>query len=143
MEHLEKFLLELGQGFAFVGRQVHLEFSDEDYYIDLLFYHIKLRCFVVVELKSGKFDPGSAHHLLLAMARNRDILQEFQLPSPAGSTESVQNENPRHFGHLSGRTGLCLVKPPQGAASHGGGDEAGNEGIRQMRRTGGGGQSRR
>ncbi len=58
MEHLEKFLLELGQGFAFVGRQVHLEFSDEDYYIDLLFYHLKLRCFVVVELKSGKFDPG-------------------------------------------------------------------------------------
>ncbi|MBF0234859.1 MAG: DUF1016 family protein, partial [Desulfamplus sp.] len=58
MEHLEKFLLELGQGFAFVGRQVHLEFSDEDYYIDLLFYHLKLRCYVVIELKSGKFDPG-------------------------------------------------------------------------------------
>lgn len=67
MEHLEKFLLELGQGFAFVGRQVHLEFSDEDYYIDLLFYHLKLRCYVVVELKSGKFDPGYVSKLNMYM----------------------------------------------------------------------------
>jgi len=55
IRHLEKFLLELGQGFAFVGRQYRVEVGDEDYYIDLLFYHMKLRCFVVIELKKGSF----------------------------------------------------------------------------------------
>lgn len=63
IEHVERFLLELGQGFAFVGRQVHVEFCDQDFYIDLLFYHLKLRCFVVVELKVGEFDPGDAAQL--------------------------------------------------------------------------------
>ena len=57
-DHIQKFLLELGQGFAFVGRQVHLELGGDDFYIDLLFYHLKLRCYVVVELKSGEFQPG-------------------------------------------------------------------------------------
>jgi len=75
IEHLEKFLLELGQGFAFVGRQVHLEFSDEDYYIDLLFYHLKLRCFVVVELKSGKFDPGYVSKLNMYMNIVNDLMR--------------------------------------------------------------------
>ncbi len=63
LTHLERFLLELGQGFAFVGRQVLLEVEDEDYYADLLFYHLKLRCFVVVELKMGKFHPGFVSQL--------------------------------------------------------------------------------
>jgi len=58
MDHIQKFLLELGQGFAFVGRQVHLELGDSDFYLDLLFYHLKLRCYVVVELKAGEFEPG-------------------------------------------------------------------------------------
>lgn len=58
--HLEKFLLELGQGFAFVGRQYHLDIGDQDFYIDLLFYHLKLRCYVVVELKRGAFKPEYA-----------------------------------------------------------------------------------
>ncbi|MBM4023825.1 MAG: DUF1016 domain-containing protein [Planctomycetes bacterium] len=53
--HVEKFLLELGQGFAFVGRQYHLDIGDDDFYIDLLFYHLRLRCFVVVDLKKGPF----------------------------------------------------------------------------------------
>ncbi|MBN1595022.1 DUF1016 family protein [candidate division FCPU426 bacterium] len=57
IRHLQKFLLELGQGFAFVGRQYHVEIGDEDYYIDLLFYHLKLRCFIVIELKKGAFKP--------------------------------------------------------------------------------------
>ena len=48
---MQKFLLELGVGFAFVGRQIHLEVGDEDFYIDLLFYHLRLRCFVVIDLK--------------------------------------------------------------------------------------------
>lgn len=58
--HLEKFLLELGQGFAFVGRQYHLDIGERDFYIDLLFYHLKLRCYVVVELKRGEFKPEYA-----------------------------------------------------------------------------------
>lgn len=60
IKHLEKFLLELGQGFAFVGRQYHIEAGDNDFYIDLLFYHLMLRCFVVIELKKGAFKPEYA-----------------------------------------------------------------------------------
>jgi predicted nuclease of restriction endonuclease-like (RecB) superfamily len=75
IEHLEKFLLELGQGFAFVGRQMHLEFSDQDFYIDLLFYHLKLRCFVVVELKSGKFEPGYVSQLNMYMNIVDDLMR--------------------------------------------------------------------
>lgn len=63
VRHLEKFLLELGQGFAFVGRQHRLDVGDEDYYIDLLFYHLRLRAFVVIELKKGKFKPEYAGKL--------------------------------------------------------------------------------
>lgn len=60
VHHLEKFLIELGQGFSFVGRQYHLDIGDQDFYIDLLFYHLKLRCFIVVELKKGPFKPEYA-----------------------------------------------------------------------------------
>ena len=58
--HVEKFLLELGAGFALVGRQAHLEVGDQDFYLDLLFYHLKLRCFVVVDLKAREFTPEAA-----------------------------------------------------------------------------------
>jgi len=57
IKHMERFLIELGSGFAFVGRQYKLEVGDDEFYIDLLFYHLKLRCFVVIELKKGKFKP--------------------------------------------------------------------------------------
>ena len=57
VNHIRKFLLELGKGFAFVGQQYHLEIANNDYYIDLLFYHIKLKCYVVIELKNTKFIP--------------------------------------------------------------------------------------
>jgi predicted nuclease of restriction endonuclease-like (RecB) superfamily len=60
LKHLEKFLLELGEGFSFVGRQYHIEVSDQDFYIDMLFYHLKLRAFVVIELKKGEFKPEHA-----------------------------------------------------------------------------------
>lgn len=60
VKHLEEFLLELGQGFAFVGRQYHLSVGEQDYYLDLLFYHLNLRCFVVVDLKIGEFKPEFA-----------------------------------------------------------------------------------
>jgi len=57
VQHMTRFLLELGAGFAFVGRQVHLEVGGEDFYIDLLFYHLKLHAYVVIELKAGDFKP--------------------------------------------------------------------------------------
>ena len=63
IQHITRFLLELGAGFAFVGRQVHLEVGGDDFFIDLLFYHLKLRCFVVVELKAGAFKPEHAGQL--------------------------------------------------------------------------------
>lgn len=55
--HITKFLLELGKGFAFVGRQVPVVFEDSEYFIDMLFYHLKLHCYVVIELKATKFKP--------------------------------------------------------------------------------------
>lgn len=61
--HITKFLLELGQGFAFVGRQVHFEIGDADFYADLLFYHTRLHAYVVVELKARPFEPGDASQL--------------------------------------------------------------------------------
>jgi predicted nuclease of restriction endonuclease-like (RecB) superfamily len=57
VRHVTEFLLELGAGFAFVGRQVLLDVAGDEFFIDLLFYHLKLRCYVVIELKAGKFKP--------------------------------------------------------------------------------------
>lgn len=59
-DHITKFLLELGKGFAFIGRQYPLEVGGKDYRLDLLFYHIRLRCFVVIDLKTGEFEPEFA-----------------------------------------------------------------------------------
>jgi predicted nuclease of restriction endonuclease-like (RecB) superfamily len=75
VDHIQHFLLELGAGFAFVGRQVHLEFADEDYYVDLLFYHLKLRCYVVVELKATKFQPGFVGQMSMYLAAVDDLLR--------------------------------------------------------------------
>ena len=74
-DHIQRFLLELGAGFAFVGRQVHLEFADHDFYLDLLFYHLKLRCFVVVELKAVPFDPGFVGAMGMYLSAVDDLLR--------------------------------------------------------------------
>ena len=63
VRHVTDFLLELGAGFAFVGRQVLLEVGGEEFFIDLLFYHLKLRCYVVIELQTGKFKPAQLAQL--------------------------------------------------------------------------------
>ncbi len=63
VRHLQDFLVELGVGFAFVGRQYRIEVDDDDFYIDLLFYHLQLRCFVVIELKRGPFKAEYAGKL--------------------------------------------------------------------------------
>lgn len=75
IDHIQKFLLELGQGFSFVGRQVHLELGGDDFYLDLLFYHLKLRCFVVVELKAGKFEAGYVSKLNMYLNVVNDTLR--------------------------------------------------------------------
>ncbi len=62
-EHLTRFLLELGTGFSFIGKQYRLEIGGDEFFIDLLFYHVKLHCYVVVELKSVKFKPEFAGKL--------------------------------------------------------------------------------
>jgi len=66
--HITKFLLELGAGFAFVGRQYKVQLSEKERYIDLLFYHLKLRCYVVVELKADEFEAEHAGKLALYIA---------------------------------------------------------------------------
>jgi predicted nuclease of restriction endonuclease-like (RecB) superfamily len=92
IDHIQKFLLELGQGFAFVGRQVHLELGNNDYYLDLLFYHIKLRCYVVVELKSGDFDPGYIGKLNMYLNVVNDVLKQPD-ENPSIGLLLVKNKN--------------------------------------------------
>lgn len=75
IDHLQRFMLELGTGFAFVGRQVHLEIGDQDFYLDLLFYHLKLRSFVVIELKTVPFDAAFVGQLNLYLSATDDLLR--------------------------------------------------------------------
>lgn len=76
--NIAKTLLELGTGFAFVGNQYHLEISDRDYYIDLLFYNTKLRCYIVIELKNTAFKPEYAGKLNFYLSAIDDILKHPQ-----------------------------------------------------------------
>ncbi len=75
VRHMKKFLLELGVGFAFVGQQYHLEIGGQDFYIDLLFYHLKLRCYVIIELKSREFKPEYAGKLNFYLSATDDLLR--------------------------------------------------------------------
>ena len=74
--HVEKFLIELGAGFAFVGRQVPLEVGKSDFKVDLLFYHFKLHCFVIVELKAVPFEPAFVGQLNLYLSAADDLLKQ-------------------------------------------------------------------
>lgn len=75
VQHIEKFLMELGAGFAFVGRQYHLEVGGQDFYIDLLFYHLKLRSFCVIELKDKEFKPEYAGKMNFYLSVVDDVLK--------------------------------------------------------------------
>ena len=75
LEHIRAFLLELGVGFAFVGSQYHLEVGGDDFYIDLLFYHLKLRAFVVLELKTTEFRPEFAGKMNFYLSAVDDMLR--------------------------------------------------------------------
>ncbi|MBP5981553.1 MAG: DUF1016 family protein [Halomonas sp.] len=82
VRHVTEFLLELSAGFAFVGRQVVLDVGDEEFFIDLLFYHLKLRCYVVIELKTGKFKPEHLGQLgFYLTAVDRKLKGEHDNPS--------------------------------------------------------------
>src|SRR5579872_3343792 len=75
MDNVQKLLLELGKGFALVGRQFNLQVSNKDYYVDLLFYHYKLRCFVAVELKAREFEPRDAGQINFYLSAIDDLLR--------------------------------------------------------------------
>jgi len=78
LKHVQRFLLELGQGFAFVGEQVRLVIGGDEFFADLLFYNFKLRRFVVVELKAAKFDPGYLGQLGMYMSAVDDLLAQAE-----------------------------------------------------------------
>jgi predicted nuclease of restriction endonuclease-like (RecB) superfamily len=75
VKHITKFLLELGTGFAFVGNQYKLEVSGKEYFIDLLFYHLKLRCYFVIELKNVEFKPEFAGKLNFYLSAVDDLIK--------------------------------------------------------------------
>jgi predicted nuclease of restriction endonuclease-like (RecB) superfamily len=75
VDHIQRFLLELGTGFAFVGRQVLLEIGSQDFYLDLLFYHLKLRRYVVIELKAVPFAPEFAGQMNFYLSAADDLLR--------------------------------------------------------------------
>lgn len=82
VKHVTEFLLELGAGFAFVGRQVLLDVGGDEFFIDLLFYHLKLRCYVVIELKAGKFKPEHLGQLSFYLtAIDRQVKSELDNPT--------------------------------------------------------------
>jgi predicted nuclease of restriction endonuclease-like (RecB) superfamily len=75
MDHVERFLLEMGEGFAVVGRQRHLEVGGQDFFIDLLLYQLVLRCYVVVELKVGEFEPEYAGKVNFYLAAVDELIK--------------------------------------------------------------------
>ncbi len=82
VQHITRFLIELGAGFAFVGRQSHMEVGGDDFFIDLLFYHLKLRCYVVVELKTGAFKPEHTGQLgFYLTAVDAQLKSEYDQPT--------------------------------------------------------------
>jgi len=78
IDHIQNFLIELGTGFAFLGRQVNLQIGNKDYYLDLLFYHVKLRCYIVIELKATPFDPAFVGQLNLYLSAVDDLMRHEQ-----------------------------------------------------------------
>jgi hypothetical protein len=76
VSNIRKFLLELGKGFAFVGQQYNIQIAENDYFLDLLFYHIKLKCYVVIELKNTSFIPEYAGKLNFYLSAVDSLLKE-------------------------------------------------------------------
>jgi len=91
-QHISQFLLELGSGFAFVGKQVPLEVGGQDFYIDLLFYHLKLRCYLVIELKTGDFKPEHTGQLSFYLTAVDEKLKSEQ-DAPTIGLQLCKNRN--------------------------------------------------
>jgi len=106
IDNVVKFLLELGAGFAFVGKQYHLEVGGEDFYIDLLFYHLKLRSYIVIELKTGKFKPEYVGKLGFYLSCIDENLKTKQDNSSIGIIlcEGVNKE-------IKNKSLQCMIKP--------------------------------
>jgi predicted nuclease of restriction endonuclease-like (RecB) superfamily len=82
VKQVTEFLLELGAGFAYVGKQVNIEVGGDDFFIDLLFYHLKLRCYIVIELKTGDFKPEHLGQLgFYLTAVDKQIKSKDDLPT--------------------------------------------------------------
>lgn len=112
INNMTKVLLELGKGFAFVGQQYHLEVAGEDYYIDLLFYNIKLKCYVVIELKITEFKPEYAGKLSFYLTAIDEKVKEV-------------NDNPtiglllcRHKNNVVAEYTIKDINKPMGVSSY-------------------------
>ena len=112
INNVQKLLLELGKGFALVARQYHLEVSSKDYYIDLLFYHTKLKCYIVVELKSREFDPRDAGQLNFYLSAVDDLVKDKQDGPTIGLLLCKSKDN------LTVEYGLRDINKPIGVAGY-------------------------
>jgi predicted nuclease of restriction endonuclease-like (RecB) superfamily len=110
--NIRDFLLELGVGFAFVGSQYHLEVGGQDYYLDLLFYHLKLRCYVVIDLKIGEFKPEDSGKMNFYLAVVDDVLRHEQ-DAPSIGLILCQTQN-----RLISEYALRDMKKPIGVSAY-------------------------
>jgi len=110
LDHIQKFLLELGVGFAFVGRQYHMEISGQDYYLDLLFYHLRLRCYVVIDLKMKAFEPEFAGKMNFYLSAVDDQLRHADDKPSIGLLLCKERD------HLTVEYALRDLKKPIGVA---------------------------
>jgi predicted nuclease of restriction endonuclease-like (RecB) superfamily len=110
LDHIQKFLLELGVGFAFVCRQYHMEISGQDYYLDLLFYHLRLRCYVVIDLKMKAFEPEFAGKMNFYLSAVDDQLRH------ADDRPSIGLLLCKEHDHLTVEYALRDLKKPIGVA---------------------------
>jgi predicted nuclease of restriction endonuclease-like (RecB) superfamily len=110
LDHIQRFLIELGVGFAFVGRQYHLEVSGQDYYLDLLFYHLRLRCYVVIDLKMKAFEPEFAGKMNFYLSAVDDQLRHDDDQPSIGLLLCKERD------HLTVEYALRDLKKPIGVA---------------------------
>ena len=108
VQDVTKLLLELGTGFAFLGNQYHLNVGGDDFYIDLLFYNLNLRCYVVIELKTGEFKPEYAGQLNFYLSAVDGILKKEADNPSIGLLHQ----------HLAGRTGAAAPFRGRPAKTH-------------------------
>jgi predicted nuclease of restriction endonuclease-like (RecB) superfamily len=112
IDHIQRFLLELGVGFAFVGRQYPLQISNQDFRIDLLFYHLHLHCYVVIEIKTGPFKPEYAGKMNFYLAAVDDLLRQ-QLDKPSIGIILCKSKN-----RVIAEYALRDVKKPMGVSAY-------------------------